>query len=118
MITLNQLLENPSLAETNLSEAIDAVYDEIDDTLISRNYLVAENSIKKILSIESYTKLPLYLSARIISRVHRDKYPETFKLLCKKIYDVALITGGQKKIINVAGLGSWKEEILEHEERI
>ena len=112
MITLNQLLENPSLAETNLSEAIDAVYDEIDDALINGNYVEAENAIKKILSIDPATALSVYLSARIISRRHRDKYPETFKALCKKIYEVAFAVGGQKKVINVAGY--WKDEILQH----
>ena len=114
MITLNEFCLNPSLTQTQLPRVIDAVYDEIDDALIFRNFAEAEDSIKKILAIEPATELSIYLSARAISRPFKHEYRETYKALCKKIYDVSLAISIDK-LNGIIITDPHAEEILEHE---
>ena len=116
-ITLNDFFANPLLAQTHLERVIDAVYDEIDDDLIFENFAEAEDSIKKILAIEPYTELSIYLSARAISWPFKHEYKETYKALCKKIYDVSFAIGGNDKVISIVCTDPKAQEILEHEKR-
>lgn len=114
-LTLKQFFANPLLAETNMVLVIDAVYDEMDDAIIACKFNEVEEFIKEMIAISPHTQLAIYISARVISRPFKNKYNESYRLLCKKIYEVCLEVGGMDKVYRIAGNDkSWSEEILEH----
>lgn len=113
-ITLKEFFLDHALSISRTSEVLDAVYDEVEDLLLSGKFDKAEKLIKQILSISPYTILPVYLSLLVIIHPWKNRFYDTYRIICKTIYNAAFENGGLEKINSITKNMNkeWAQDIL------